>query len=210
MAAISTLITELRVDIDDSSSTRFTDAKLLALFKKAIRRANRIVQRNDINFGKKSVTLTTTADQAYIDISSTASDFDTFLGLYHDSLDYEVVMQNEHDFALLDDEGSITYCRLDQANSKIYLKGTPSDSTTTLTLWYYPTVDPSAYTTASSAPWSGRLDDVLLEYARLRALNIDEFDLSYDTQLMTDMENQILQAYQYNSAGRVEHDGWCK
>jgi hypothetical protein len=208
MAAISTLITELRVDIEDGDSTRWTDAKLLSLFKKAIRRANRIVQRHDLNFGKKSATLTTTADQAYIDISSTVSDFDVFLGLYHDSLDYEVEVQNEHDFALLDDEGSITYCRLDQANSKIYLKGTPADSTTTLTLWYFPTVDPSAYTTASDTPWGGRLDDVLMEYVRIRALNIDEMTIDVDTQLMTDMENQILQSYRYNSAGRVEHNGW--
>lgn len=207
MAAISTLITEVRVDIEDGSSTRFTDAKLLAIFKKAIRRANRVVQRNDLNFGKKSVSLSTVADQAYIDISSVASDFDTWLGLYYDAMDYEIETRNEHDFELLDNSGAICCCRLDQANAKIYLKGTPT-SVVTLTLWYYPTVDPSAYTTASSTPWSGRLDDILLEYVRLRALNIDELNLDYDTQLMTDMENQILQSYKFNSVGKIEHNGW--
>ena len=37
---------------------------------------------------------------------------------------------------------------------------------------------------------------------------IDEMRVDVDTQLMTDMENQILQSYRYNSAGRVEHNGW--
>jgi hypothetical protein len=207
MAAISTLITELRVDINDSSSTRFTDANLLALFKKAIRRANRICQRNDIQFAKKSVTLTTTPSQDYIDISSTGSDFDVWIGLFRDSDHKEIKTRTEREWETDLSQTANTYCRLDQANSKIYLNGTP-DSAATLTLWYYPTVDPSAYTTASTTPWNGRIDDILMEYVRIRVLNMDEMDVSFDSQLMTDLENQILGAYKYNSVTVVEGNGW--
>lgn len=207
MAAISTLITELRVDINDDDSTRFSDTQLLALMKKAIRRANRICQRNEIQFAKKSVALSTVASQAYIDISSTVSDFDVWIGLFRDSDHTQITPRTEREWETDQTQVANTYCRLDQVNSKIYLNGTP-DSVVTLTFWYYPTVDPSAYTTASSTPWNGRLDDILIEYVRMRALNADEFDLSFDTQLMTDMENQILGAYKSNSVTIVNGNGW--
>jgi hypothetical protein len=208
MAVISTLLTELRVDINDGSSTRFSDAQLLALFKKAIRRANRICQRNDIQFAKKEIALATVASQAYIDISSTVSDFDVWIGLFYDATYKEIPMKNEREWeALYSTSRALSYCYLDQVNSKIYLKGTPS-SIVALTLWYYPTVDPSAYTVASSTPWGGRIDDILLEYVRVRALNMDEYDVTFDSQLMTDLENQILGAYKQNSVTRVDGNGW--
>jgi len=206
MAAISTLITEIRVDLNDSDSTRFTDANLLALFKKAIRRANRICQRNDIQFAKKSATLATVASQAYIDISSAVSDFDVWIGMFYNYKEVEPVNEMEWE-ALYTSETALKYCYFDQTNSKIYLKGTPS-SIVAPVLYYYPTVDPSAYTTESSTPWGGRIDDILIEYVRIRALNMDEYDVSFDSQLMTDMENQILGAYKQNSVTRVDGNGW--
>jgi len=208
MASIATLITEVRVDINDSNSTRFsTDTPLLTLFKKAIRRANRICQRNDINFAKKKVSLSTVAAQNYIDISSSVADFDVWIGLYYEGEHREIEPMNELEWNSEEETGLTEHCLLDQANSKIYLKGTPS-AVLSLDFWYYPTVDTSTYTTSTSTPWSGRLDDIIMEYVRMRALNMDEMDLSFDSQLMTDMENQILESYKRNSVGRVNKVGW--
>lgn len=207
MAVISTLITELRTDLSDDGSTRFTDTQLLNLFKKAIRRANRIVQRNCIQFAKKKVTLSTVSSQDYIDISSSVADFDVWIGLFQDSTHDEIIKKTEQEWETLLSATVLQYCLLDQANSKIYFNSTPS-SILSLTLWYYPTIDPSAYTTASSTPWSGRLDDIIMEYVSIRAKNIDEMNITVDTQLLTDMEAQIVSAYMPNTVTMIEGKGW--
>ena len=207
MALISSLITEVRVDINDSDSTRFTtDTPILAVFKKAIRRANRICQRNGVQFAKKKAALTTVTSQTYVDIS-TVTDFDVFIGLFRDSDHTEIRLVTERDWELLVSPDVLTKALIDQANSKICLAGTPT-AAEALTLWYYPTVDPSAYTTASSTPWSGRLDDILVEYVSLRLKNIDEMEASFDQALLNDMENQIVSAYVPNSSNYEEGSGW--
>jgi hypothetical protein len=206
MALISALITELRTDLCDDDSTRFTDAKLLNLFKKAIRRANRIVQRNGIQFAKKKVALATVTSQTYVDIS-TVTDFDVWIGLFVDDTHKEVVKKSEKDWETIYYATELDACLLDQANSRIYFNGTPS-SVEALTFWYFPSVDPSAYTTASSTPWNGRIDDIIMEYVGLRAKNIDELNASFDQSLMADMETQIISAYTPNSVTMSEGRGW--
>jgi hypothetical protein len=211
MATIATLITELRTDLSDDNSTRFTDTQLLNLFKKAIRRANRIVQRNSIQFGKKKKTINTISAQTYIDISVTGpvdvSDFDVWIGLFRDSDHFEIIKRTEREWETDASQTASTYCLLDQVNSKIYFNGTP-DAIQALTLWYFPTVDPSAYTVSSSTPWGGRIDDIIMEYVGLRARNIDEMDVSFDKQLLEDMENNIIQAYTPNAVTITDGNGW--
>lgn len=209
MAVISTIITELRTDLSDDSSTRFTDTQLLNLFKKAIRRANRICQRNGIQFAKKKVALATVASQDYVDISVTVSDFDVWIGLFQDSTHDEIIKKTEQEWETIATATALDYCLLDQANSKIYFNGTPA-SVLALTLWYYPTIDPSAYTTATSTPWAGRLDDIIMEYVGIRAKNIDEMNIVVDTQLLTDMESQIVSAYSPNAVTLADGGGWMK
>lgn len=211
MSAISSLITEIRTDLSDDASTRFTDTQLLNLFKKAIRRANRIVQRNGIQFGKKQIAINTIAAQTYIDISATGpisvADFDVWIGLFRDDLHKEIPKRTERDWELIISASALANCLFDQANSKIYFNGAPA-SVVALTLWYYPTVDVSAYTTATETPWDGRIDDIIMEYVSIRAKNIDEMDASFDKALLTDMENQILQAYAPNAVTVSEGAGW--
>jgi hypothetical protein len=209
MAVISSLITELRTDLGDDSSTRFTDTQLLNLFKKAIRRCNRIVQRNGIQFGKKKVALATVANQDYVDISSTVSDFDIWIGLFRDDTHKAIPRKTEGEWETIFSATELANCLLDQANSRIYFNGTPS-AIVNLTLWYFPAVNPAAYTVASSTPWEGRLDDILIEYCGIRARNIDEFDQTFDIQLMTDLESQILLAYAPNAVTVYDGKGWLE
>jgi hypothetical protein len=204
MAAISTLITELRTDLADDASTRFTDAKLLNLFKKAIRRANRIVQRNGIQFAKSKSAINTSATLDYVPLPA---DFDVWHGLYRDDTHKEIIRKTEQEWETIFSATALEQCLLDQANSRIYFNATPG-AVVALTLWFYPTIDPSAYTTASSTPWSGRIDDIIMEYVGLRAKNIDEMDVSFDQSLLTDMESQILSAYSSNAVTIVDGAGW--
>jgi hypothetical protein len=206
MAAISALITELRTDLSDDGSTRFADAQLLNLFKKAIRRANRIVQRHGLQFAKKKAALSTVAAQDYITLS-TITDFDVAIALYRTDLYAKIPFRTDLEWESIIAASEATNALLDYQNDKILFKGTPS-SVLTLNFWYFPTVDPSAYTTASVTPWSGRLDDIIMEYVGLRAKNIDEMTVTFDQALLTDMENQILQAYAPNAPMVVEGSGW--
>lgn len=204
MATISSLITELRTDLADDNSTRFSDAQLLNLFKKAIRRANRIVQRNGIQFAKVEAAINTSATLDYVALPA---DFDVWHGLYRDDTHKEILKKTEKEWETIISATPMANCLLDQANSKIYFNGTPA-SVTALTFWYYPRLDPAAYTVATSTPWDGRIDDIITEYVSLRAKNIDELNVAFDQSLLQDMELQILSAYSSNVPLVQEMAGW--
>ena len=204
MAVISALITELRTDLNDDDSTRFTDPKLLNLFKKAIRRANRIVQRNGIQFAKSKAAISTSATLDYVSLPAT---FDVWHGLYRDDTHKEIPKRTEQEWETIFSASAMSNCLLDQANSLIYFNGTPG-AVVALTLWFYPTYDIASYTTASSTPWDGRIDDIIMEYVGLRAKNIDEMEASFDQALLQDLEAQILSAYSTNAPTIVDGGGW--
>lgn len=211
MSYVGALITEIRYDVNDADSTRFTDATILSIVKKAVRRCNRIAQRNGLNFAKKKGALTTAANVAYV---SLPNDFDTTIAkkcLYRDDLHQEIVQCTEDEWETLVSPAALGYFKIDQVNDRILLTGAPS-AAQALTFYYYPTISTSAWTTTTMAtdtmPWGGRLDDIVAEYTSLRLKNIDEMDASFDIQLMTDMENQILQAYAPLAPMSVDGKGW--
>ena len=206
MALISSLITELRTELTDDLSTRWTDTQLLNVFKKAIRRANRIVQRNGVQFAKSKAVLSTVAGQNYITLS-TITDFDVAIGLYRSDTHAKIAFKTELEWESIITAAALANALLDYENDKILFNGTPS-GVTTLNFWYYPTIDPSAYTTATTTPWAGRLDDIIMEYVGIRAKNIDEMDTTFEKSLLSDMENQILQAYAPNAPTVSEGSGW--
>ena len=95
MSVVSTLIADVRYYINDTASARFTDTYLLALVKRAVGRANRVAQRNNLQFGKKKATLTTTAGTAYV---SLPTDFDTTIGrscLFRASTEEHIPLQTD-------------------------------------------------------------------------------------------------------------------
>lgn len=204
MSLISGLITQIRYDVGDENGTRWADAVFLSFIKVAIRRMNRIVQRNRLAFGKTRVTTATTAAQAYV---SMPADFDIFSRLFRTDLRKEIKMFEEWEWEQLKTTDILQACQLDYANSRINLRGTPGVAID-LSLYYFPTVDPSAYTTSSSMPWAGRLDDQIGEYVGFRLKNLDEMDVSIETQLLQDLETQILQAYDPNESQYTEDSGW--
>lgn len=207
MALISALITEIRTDISDDDSTRFTDTQILNVIKKAIRRANRIAQRNGLQFAKKKAVLTTVANQNYLTLSSSVTDFDVLVGMWRTDTHARIPFRSEEDWEKIITAAALDNALLDYGNDKIQFNGTPTGAVT-LNFWYYPAVDPSAYTTSTTTPWAGRIDDIIMEYAIDRLKNIDEMDLSFDTKLLTDMENQLLQAYAPNAPTVAEGAGW--
>lgn len=194
MATLGDIIDEIRVELNDTAETRFTDATILAIIRRAIRRANLVLQRHQLHFAKKKATLTTVADQAYVNLPA---DFSTPVprALWRTDTKEEIVMLKENQWEeVAADESKIAYARLDLENSRIELKNTPT-SAVDLSFHYFPTISSASYTAGTTMPWDGRLDDAIIDYATLRLRNIDEQDVSVDTQLLTDFENQILETY---------------
>lgn len=205
MSLVSEIITDIRDEINDESSTRFTtDAPILRYIKRAILRANRIAQREGLQFAKKKATLTTVASQAYV---SLPSDFDVDIALFRPA-DYSVLYKcSEVEWNSIVSASVLTCWYLDLENSKILFNGTP-DAVESLYLYYFPKIDTSLYTSLTTMPWDGKLDDIIIEYVSLRLKNKDEMDVSTDLKLLTDFENQILKAYRPTSIMSTEGVGW--
>lgn len=205
MSAVSDVITQIEINVGDESATRYSATTYLNMVKQAVNRVNRILQRNGIQFAKKYTDTTTTNAQAYI---SMPADFDVDIFLGISATGYKLLKKDEESWNACTSADANSYYMLDYVNSRILLKGTPTDSTTSIRIWYYPTVDTSAYTTETTMPWSGRVDDIIAQYVAMRLLNIAEMDVSMELQLLTDMENQIIEAYKPLSQTVLERDGW--
>lgn len=206
MSLVSDVISQIRLELNDQQSARWSDAELLLWIRKAIARVTPILYRNGIQFARSTSTITTVAGQAAY---SLPSDFGTPYGLYRDSNHVKLTQCSEDEWNTLASAGEATNWAIlyDTGTQKIYIKGTPA-SAYTLTFVYYPVISTSAYTTASTMPWGGKLDQVVSEYVRVCCLNSDEQSITTDVQLMTDIENNILSFYGAQSPIVIQRAGW--
>lgn len=205
MSLVSSVILDVRYEINDSSSSRWsTDTPILAYVKRAVNRANRICQRNSLQFAKKKATLTTVSGVAYVALPT---DFDIDIGLWRDSTHTKITKKTEAEWEQIVSATALANWNLDLENSRILLSGTPT-AAETLTFYYYPAIDTSAYTTSTTMPWSGKLDDIIVDYVSMRLRNVDEMSLDQDKEFLIDLENQIIQSYQPLNPTIISGDGW--
>jgi len=207
MSLVSAVISDIRIEINDTESTRFSNdtTVILPIVKQAIRRANRVCQRAGLHFAKKSAAITCTANQAY---ATAPTDLDIPLGLYRDDTHEEIVQIGEGDWeTMYSGQSPLLYWFNDVQNGRVLFNGTPT-SATALTMWYFPLIDPSAYTTASTMPWGGRLDDVIVKYVALRIQNLEEMDVTVDMSILKDMEVSIIETYQPQNPTAIAGKGW--
>lgn len=205
MSTVAGVISSVKANVGDENGTRYSAAMYLEIVKQAVNRANRIAQRAGLQFAKKYTDLTTTDGQAYV---SMPVDFDVDIQLCIPATYIELEKLDESAWNALVSPAANSYYMLDYVNLRILLAGTPEDSTTSLRLYYYPTVDTSSYTTATTMPWSGRLDDIIVQYATMRLLNIAEMDTATEMSLIQDFEIQIMEAYRPLRATLIERKGW--
>lgn len=206
MSLVSDLISCVRVEINDSDSTRFPNdtTAILPLVKQAIRRANRICQRSQLHFAKKSAALVTVDGQNYVDLPD---DVDLVIGLWRDDLHTKIIQRTESEWEQIISASALSNWFLDLQNNKILLNGTPIGAVN-LTLWYFPTIDTAAITPASTMPWGGRLDDIISRYVALRLQNIEEQNTAQDQAILNDLEASIISTYAPLSPLSIKMDGW--
>ena len=206
MSLVSAVVSDIRVEVNDTASTRFPDdtTVILPLIKQAIRRANRIAQRSQLHFAKKSAALVTVANQNYVDLPA---DLDIPIGLWRDDLHQRIIQRTEQEWEQIVTSTSVANWFLDLQNNRIQFNAMPT-SAINLTFWYFPIVDPSAYTTSSTMPWGGRLDDIIARYVSLRIQNLEEMNTQSDQAILNDMEQSIVSTYAPQNPLMVQRDGW--
>lgn len=204
MSLVSNVISDIRIEINDIDSTRFTDTTILAILKQAVRRANRICQRSQLQFAKKKAAMTTVAAQDYLDAPI---DIDIPIGLWRDDLHSKITQKTESDWEQIIAAQEIACWFLDVENNKIYFNGVPAHDIN-LTMWYFPVIDPSAYDVATTMPWNGKLDDIIARYVAMRLQNIEEQNITQDQAILSDMEASIVTTYAPQSPLAIPMNGW--
>lgn len=207
MSTIANVITHMRVELDDTNSSRWTDTQLLALVKKAIVRTGHIMVNADIPLARKPATITGVALSTEY---SLPADFCSFLALYKDSNNTKLNHVMEFDWFQLDNPAASTVCAVmnnSAGEEKLWIKGAPATGEL-FTLLYYPSMDVSAYTTATTMPWGGKIDYAIADYAKVLAQNVDEMDASFDTQAMSELERSIMQTLFKHGPSVVQRRGW--
>jgi len=210
---IATIITDVRMIVEDSGSTRYTDAQLLPWVKKAIRRANHVIRKYKLGMGiakqAYSITPTNYADLALpTDFLSVEND----AALWRTDTAKALLMKTpqEWESKKTGSEEGLSMWKLDEVARTFDIREAPSTgaATVTVNLWYIKKIDPSAYTTSSASPWNGDLDDLIAEYVATRALNADEYEIGSDAGLWKEFESAIIDTFLSNRQVRHRSAGW--
>jgi hypothetical protein len=187
---LADIIAACRLELDDfASPPRWSDQQYLGVIGRAMRRLQAILHRNDIEFGRAVYSFDTAPG---LDTYYLPGDFLTDAGLFCTDTKLQLAKQSEARWETIvaAAEATVFILRGDQ----IILAGTPQ-SQFTMHLVYWPMLDTLSLADTTPTPWGGRLDDLIFQYTTIRFRNIDEEDASFDTELMQDMENTLLEMF---------------
>ena len=192
----SDLITTLRYEVADYSSTEWTDAALFDFLKRAERRIRNVVIKNGFAHGRKAYSFDTVVDQGGYDLPS---DFDVQVGLYRKDTGKELRLLEVCDWETLSTQTTPKFWFLD--DDGLAIKAVPA-TVISMNLYYYP-----VYTTPTSVSdemfFGDKYTDVIMLYASFIAKNIDEMDAGVDLQMMKEIEVGMVETYQRNRGRRA-------
>lgn len=197
---VSDLLSYVRRGLGSAASSRWTDPDILSAAQVGVVRAQGILQRNGIAFGRNTREFSTVAGQQGYDVPG---DFAAVYGLWRK--DNPTKLRH----VASDEWESIVYAKelsvytIDGELLKI--AGTPT-GITSMVLRYWP-IAPTL-TLAGSTPWNGKLDYIIGDYCRIRLFNNDEMDASQDITLLQDLENNIVSQFAGAEPTTVTRRGW--
>ena len=197
---VSDLLLYVRRGLGSSGSTRWSDSDILSVAQVATVRAQGVLQRNNIAFGRSSVEFSTVAEQEDYDVPG---DFAAVYGLWNRDTNKRLQHLSIDEWeSLLTAKEASAYV-IDGEDLRI--TATPQ-SAISMVLHYWP-IAPTL-TTAGSTPWNGRLDYIIGDYCRIRLYNNDEMDATQDVQILQDLENNILAQFAGSEPKTVMRRGW--
>jgi hypothetical protein len=182
----------IRPKLDDDEDERWSDDILINLIREVVDQLDSIVNRYGLQFAKKRATLTTTASQAYIDVSALDPPIASIIRITRNATRLPIEHQ-QHDYW----ESILTTGELRHFlwyEDEILLKGTAS-TVEDLTLWYWPDLDTVDYDVDSLTPWGGRADFVISQHVVLLCQNIDEMDIGMDSKFTKSLEYQMVRKF---------------
>lgn len=199
---VSDLLDEIRLEMTDELKTRWSDDQMLRIVGKAFRRLSHVLYRNDVELGRSIYRFDTEPGREDYPLPG---DFMADYGLYRDATRTRLAKQSDDSWEMLHGPGECSAWLI--RGDSLYLAGAPT-GTYGLTLVYWPIMDTAALDMESPTPFGGKLDDLVAEYAALRLKNIDEMDVSLDSQLLQDMETTLLTTYSAISPVTESRRGW--
>ena len=197
---VSDLLSYVRRGLGSSGSTRWSDSDILSTAQVAVVRAQGILQRNAIAFGRKSRTFSTVAGQESYDVPG---DFAAVYGMWNRDANTRLRHVNVDEWESILAAKESTVFVIDGESLRI--ASTPL-SVVAMVLHYWPIAAPLDISGAT--PWNGRLDYIIGDYCRIRLYNNDEMDASQDVQLLQDLENNIIAQFAGSEPTVVMRRGW--
>lgn len=195
MSTVADTIEKIRVELEDNEDARWTDAQLLILIKKSVERMSKVLMKGSVKFAKSSYDFSTVADQ---DQYALPSDYMALDSLYRvrnaDKTGWAqtVILRNDDEWERMISATETTNWRVWGTNIELF---DMPKSVVNLRFYYWPSIDTSAWTTATTMPWSGQMDEVIAEYVTLRCKNIDEKDLQWDLRLLANLSDDYLDIF---------------
>lgn len=199
---IADLVGDIRLELTDEQKTRWTDDQMLRVLGKAYRRLGHTLYRNDVEAGRSLYRFDTEAGREDYPLPA---DFMAESGLYRQDTHTRLEKQSDDSWEQLVNPAETTAWLI--RGDSLFLAAQPAGAYPML-LVYWPLVETDSLTLESSTPFGGKFDDMVAEYAALRFKNIDEMDTSADLQLLSDMENNLLNTYTSIAPTTVTRRGW--
>ena len=197
--SLQSMVAQMRVEVDDLDKSRWTDAQLAVFLAKAARRINQLAIRNELDFAMKADEVTLKPDGTIEGI--VYEKVNAVCGLFRK--DSGVPIKHLLPMHYLSATGVAAAAVWSFINEEAVYKAPVSTDIPAIFL-HYPIVTIST----SESPWNGRLDDLCVEYASLRAKNTDEMNLQFDMQLMSELETRLLENFNRLQPQIAPMRGW--
>lgn len=203
MATVAAVITNIRQELSDEFDTRWNDSQLIRFIGQAVNRAQHVGVRNDLQFLKDKAELVFDSGES----SKPLPDgFLTDIGLWNAGTKAKITKVSETEWESAASPQEASQYMLEGVN--LVIQGVPT-AETTLRLRYFKGCDlETLKADAAEMPWNGVLDELIMEYAALRARKIDRDESAADLELLKDLENNILNTYGSQSVTVVKSRGW--
>lgn len=206
MPSIQEVLNEFaRNELEDEGRSRWSDARLLAFYKQAVMRAMSAGQKHRLAFMRKKYEFTLPAGQSFIALP----------GDYLIPVEPDGMIRLDTRSALTFKSGpefdrilSTTALRCYTVDGNLIRFRETQNGDTEMVFRYFYDVKPNELTLASQTPWDGKLDLPMMDYVRMRAKSVDEFTLSQDQALLTDMEQKVLTMFSYQEPAKYRSRGW--
>jgi hypothetical protein len=197
--SLQTLAVQLRLELDDLEKTRWIDEQLLVLLQKSARRINQLAIRHSLDFAMRADDVTLKSDGTidgivYNNVNAVCSLVrkDTNQSIKH--------LLPLHYLRAISTDAAEVWTFL---NGAAVYKSQVSDDVPATFLHY-----PRVVISSTESPWNERLDDLIVEYAALRAKNIDEENIEIDIQLEKELEQRLLENYNRLQTTIAPQRGW--